>query len=420
MLIVPYSLLIVLLRDLCRHLLEELPQSDLLRYETSLAQVDLAALFGAEGEKITAALTLPERAARLQQVVNQALRLHSYLDQALRQAPWLPGEAEAGLRLWLAAIAKVIHDETSLEPDPDRPGYFIVTERPHGKKGHYRHACANDLDASYRDHGRGQPPHIQYNNSLVASPHFIHAVQAVTGATPDPVPLPGMLQRLFERHGYFPPKVTADQIYGTGKYRALVDQVSGGQTLLVALLPDYEKRTDRFVPSDFIPLADGLGLTCPNGVTTTRWFLKPGSDGIEFRFTAKMCRGCPFWLSAEQLALNPTLPHCRLPDGQPNAHRDVFISDYRPYILAAAAYNQTEQFKRDIRQRPLIERIIFNLTHYFGARHARSTGLAKVNFQLRMAATAFNLRQLVRRLTPHQTRLKTEAPLLPLPEATMA
>jgi transposase len=409
-----------LLRDLCRHLLADLQQHDPRRYEAILAQVDLVALFGAKGEKLTPALTLPERALRLQQVVNQALRLHAQLEQALRQAPWLPGEAEAELRLWLAAIDKVIRDETTLEPDPAKPGWYRVTERPHGKKGAYRHACANDLSASYRDHGRGQPPQIQYNNSVLASPHFIHEVEAATGATPDPVPLPGMLKQLHQQHGYFPPKVTADQIFGSGKYRCLVDQVSAGRTQLVALLPDYEKRTDRFVPSDFIVLEDGGGLTCPAGLTTCQRVRKAGADGDEYRFSPKLCQGCRFWPTPAQLAQNPQLAYCRLPTCKPNSYRDVFISDYRDYVLAAQAYNKTEQFKLEIRQRPLIERIIFNLTHFFGARYAKSTGLDKANFQLRMAATAFNLRQLVRRRGHQRTRHQAEAPLLPLPEVAIA
>jgi hypothetical protein len=187
-----------------------------------------------------------------------------------------------------------------------------------------------------------------------------------------------------------------DQIYGTGKTRARVDQVSHGQTQLVALVPDYEKRTDRFVPADFTLAEDGLSLTCPNDVTSTKIYVKPDADGVEFRFSAKMCQGCPFWVTTDQLQQDPTLPHCRIPDGKANSHRQVFISAYRPYILAALAYNQTDQFKQDMKQRPLIERIIFNLTHFFGARYARSTGLLKANFQVRMAAAAFNLRQLIR------------------------
>lgn len=106
--------------------------------------------------------------------------------------------------------------------------------------------------------------------------------------------------------------------------------------------------------------------------------------------------GCPYWLSAEQLAAQPDQDYCREPDCQPKSHRQVFISDYRDETLAALDYTKTDPFKQEMKQRPLIERIIFNLTHFFGARHARSTGLVKANFQLRMAAAAFNLCQLIR------------------------
>jgi hypothetical protein len=160
--------------------------------------------------------------------------------------------------------------------------------------------------------------------------------------------------------------------------------------------PDYEKRTTRFVPADFALSVDGFSLTCPNDVTSTKIYFLPDKDGDEFRFTYKMCQGCPFWLSAEQLTANPNQLHCRIPDCKPKSHRQVFISYHRDYLLAAIEYNKTEPFKQEMKQRPLIERIIFNLTHFFGARYARSTGLPKANFQLRMAAAAFNLRQLVR------------------------
>jgi transposase len=313
----------------------------------------------------------------------------------LKEAPFLSPEAEAKLRLWLAAIAKVIADETTVTPDLEQPDRRRVVERPHGKKDAYRIACANDLEATYRDHGKGEAE-LQHNAALLTSDRFIQQTHVVTGAAPDPTTLVPLLEKLHEHHDFFPPKIAADQIYGNGKTRALVAEVSHGQTQLVALVPDYEKRTDRFVPADFTLSEDGLSLTCPNGVTTTKIYLKPGCDGDEFRFTAKMCQGCPFWLSAAQLATNPGQPHCRLPDCQPKSHRQVFISYHRDETLAAIEYNKTDQFKQEMKQRPLIERIIFNLTHFFGARHARSTGLLKANFQLSMAAAAFNLRQLIR------------------------
>lgn len=384
-----------LLRDLARRLLAELEQLDLVRHQAILAQLDEAALFGKPGDKITPALKPQERTQRLQTVAHAALDLHDHLLTLLNQPPFFAPEVEVTLRLWLTALAKVIADETVVTPDSEQPDHRRIVERPHGKKGTYRIACANDLDGTYRDHGKGSAE-LQYNVGLLASPRFIHEVEVVTGAAPDPVTLPTMLQSLHQHHDFFPPKVVGDQIYGTGKTRALIDQVSHGQTQLVALVPDYEKRTARFVPADFILSEDGFSLTCPHNVTSSKIYVKPGAEGDEFRFTSKMCQGCPFWLSVEQLATNPTLPHCRTPDCKPKSHRQVFITHHRDYLLAALEYNQTEQFKQEMRQRPLIERIIFNLTHFFGARYARSTGLPKANFQVRMAAAAFNLRQLVR------------------------
>lgn len=387
--------LIDLLRDLGQGLLTELAELDPRRHQQVLAQLNEAALFGQKGDKITPALKPEERAVRLQQVVNAALDLHAHLLSLLKEAPFLSPEAEARLRLWLAAIAKVIADETTVTPDPEQPQQRRVVERPHGKKGAYRIACANDLEATYRDHGKGEAE-LQHNAALLTSDRFIQQTHVVTGAAPDPTTLVPLLAKLHEHHDFFPPKIAADQIYGNGKTRAEVTAVSHGQTQLVALVPDYEKRTDRFVPADFTLSEDGLSLTCPNDVTSTKIYLKPGCDGNEFRFTAKMCQGCPFWLTTEQLTTNPNQPHCRLPDCQPKSHRQVFISYHRNETLAAIEYNKTDQFKQEMKQRPLIERIIFNLTHFFGARHARSTGLLKANFQLSMAAAAFNLRQLIR------------------------
>jgi len=45
-----------------------------------------------------------------------------------------------------------------------------------------------------------------------------------------------------------------------------------------------------------------------------------------------------------------------------------------------------------------IERLIYCLTHIYGARHAQSYGQARTDYQLKMQATAFNLRQLVREM----------------------
>jgi len=389
--------LITLIRQTSARLLAELERADPTRYEQLLAHLDLAALFGTEDEKLTAALNPQERAERLQTVTAAALRLHRLLSGMLRIPPFFKAEQEEVLAGWLHHLDKIIHDETQVScPDPEQPDTVTITERKHGHKGQYRIACVNDIIATYRDHGKGKPAELAHNAAVMATERFVWEVEVITGAAPDPTPLILMLQNIARYHGFWPAKVVGDQIFGAGKHRATVDQASGGQTQLIALVPDYDKRTDRFVPSDFTPLEEGFGVVCPGGVTSTYWFNKPDAEGTGYYFTAKDCRGCRFWLTAEQLALNPKLPHCRPPDGQPNARRSVFISHHRQYTLDALAYNQTAQFKQEIKRRPLIERIIFNLTNYHGARRCKSTGLKKATFQLRLAATAFNIRQLLR------------------------
>ena len=113
--------IIELLRDLCRHLLAKLAQLAPAHHQLLLASLDQSQLFGQAGEKITPALNPQERAERLQQVVVAALGLQQQVEQLLRQPPYLPPAAETELRLWLAAITKVIADETTLEPGRPHP-----------------------------------------------------------------------------------------------------------------------------------------------------------------------------------------------------------------------------------------------------------------------------------------------------------
>ena len=54
--------------------------------------------------------------------------------------------------------------------------------------------------------------------------------------------------------------------------------------------------------------------------------------------------------------------------------RQVFISDYRAEVEAARIYNQTPEFKTDMKQRQRVERIIAALVRYNGARRARRRG----------------------------------------------
>ena len=72
--------------------------------------------------------------------------------------------------------------------------------------------------------------------------------------------------------------------------------------------------------------------------------------------------------------------------------------DHRSLLALARTYAQTEAFLEDLKLRAVIERIIANLVRYHGARYARRRGQSKCDFQAKMNATAFNIRQWMRAL----------------------
>jgi len=377
--------LIPLLRDTVRQLLRKLQQVAPERHALVLSELNLPALFGEENEKDDYFLTSDEREARLQAVVNQALRCRRLLTEQLAASPLLPPERLALVQEWLANLSKILGDEVTIKPlNSANPEEVEVKERPTGKKGSYRLASANDPEATYRDHGKNKPAELAYNVSVMATPQFIREIQADTGAQPDPVALPEMLATQKEQHHVLPPKAIGDMAYGNGKTRAQVEKVSDYQCQVVAGLPSYDKRTDRFTPYDFTLSADGSALICPNGITSHRRYRSPAGEGDDFRFTAALCQGCPFW------------QQCRDSKSKPDSHRMVFVSDYRPQVEAAREYNKTDDFKKDMKLRPLIERVIYNLTNIHSGRRASRTGKRNADFQARMNATAFNLRQWMR------------------------
>jgi hypothetical protein len=170
----------------------------------------------------------------------------------------------------------------------------------------------------------------------------------------------------------------------------------------------YEKRSERFGPYDFSLSEDGQSLTCPNGKISTSAYASGSADGRNFRFFACQC-----WRNGDppkrmkatkkqpgaDLSLRcPLWEQCRDKNSGPGEMRQVFISDYRQQVLQAADYNQTDNFKGEMKQRPLVERVIFELTHYNGARRCRGIGLDYADWQAKMCAMAYNLKLWMRKL----------------------
>ncbi len=148
----------------------------------------------------------------------------------------------------------------------------------------------------------------------------------------------------------------------------------------MARLVDYAKNRESFGPLDFT-LDAGLHLTCPAGKVSRDRTHSGSAEGWNFRFTAEQCADCPLFAQ------------CRGPKGKVGTRRQIFINDHRYYQLAALEYCKTPEFKLDMGLRSNIERIIAGVTRYNDARHARGYGLKNADYQVKMAAMAYNLKR---------------------------
>ena len=352
--------------------------------QATLPPLDLGAL-----SDPPAARTLAQRQAQLEQAVTVARWLVADLTPHL---PVLDTEAQAAIQPLLAAILKVLADETTTD------AHGLVRERPRDDKGHYRIMSAVDLEATFRKH---EPdPAVVGSNALIASTATrIRAGVVHTGSTPDQDAPVAVLRQQLAANQPLPPVLIMDQAGGMGKTRAQVETVSDGQTRMVAQVPHTcVDGTARFSPADFRINGAGDACTCPNGVTSHRVYHQPHGDGVEFRFFGGDCCGCPLW---EQ---------CRGPASKPHSQRSVYLSPYHAHLRDAAAFNATAEGKGLLRGRWQVEPTIAWLVRYNGCRQARRVGVAAAQCQLFQACAVRNLQlwlgRLDRQQAPQPTTVK--------------
>lgn len=375
--------LIRLVRHTCQRLLTELGEVDGAGLVKMASQLDQEALFGAENEVKDYRLERAERSQRLQQTVIAAVHC-----QELIRSPWAKDAAalareQPEVASWLNILDKILADEVQIIRN-EQGQITQVQELPKKKKGTYRIGSATDPEATYRVHGDQMD--FGYNVSVAATGTFIREIEVNTGCQPDAMGIAGLLTAQQEHHDLTPEKFIYDKAAGTGKWHAEVAKATDNQTQLVAPLVAYDERTERFGPDDFALSPDGLRLTCPHGQVTNKVYRSQDSDGYNFRFFGHQCQDCP--LASKCRGDKPPADHLR----------QLFISDYRSVLALARTYAQTADFLADLKLRALIERIIANLVRYHDGRYAQRRGQSNCDYQAKMNAMAFNLRQWMREL----------------------
>ncbi len=346
--------LVRLIRHSCQCLLRALLKVTPQLKPAIQTQLKDTALFGTADEPNLYRLSERERAARLATTVLASRACAEWVRAQLDALLGLSPEAHDSVKLWLMRLEKIWAD--GLQLTCAAPGLLTsVSER--ADKGAYRIGSATDPEATYRVHGEDKSD-FGYNVQVTVSDNFVREIQADTGAQPDAVSIADVLEVQREQHEVVPPKLIYDTAAGQGKTRAQVEEATDGQTRIVAPLFPHDKRNSTFGPEHFSLSNDGTTLTCPNGQTSTIAYRSGRGDGRNFRFLPGQCQGCPLWNA------------CRGEKAKPDSLRHVFSSDYRKQVEAARAYNQTDEFKADMKKRPAVERIIAALVRYNGAQRA--------------------------------------------------
>lgn len=383
---------VTLLRHVCRKLLDALEAVQPALASAIGEQLANAALFQDPIEAKRHRYTAEERQAQLARVVRAAAACGAWVRT---QVAGLAESAQGDVPAHLGYLVKVLADEYVLTYDAVGQ---VETVTVRDKPGPYRLGSATDPAATYRVHGpEDEQTTFGYNVQMAidlpdltaAVPgekkpevNFIREIQAYTGATPDGEKVAALLSAQAAQDYPLPEEMIYDKAAGTGKTAHAVAAATGGQTDLVTPPIDHRHHTDRFGPDRFTLSADGQALTCPHGKTSHVAHRSRTADGRNFRFIAPKCHGCPLWTQ------------CRDPKQKVNGRsmRHVFISDYRPEANALYAAVLTLEFMLCYKRRGNVERVIANLTRYHGARTATGLGLAHVDFQMKMAATAYNLK----------------------------
>jgi len=377
------------LRHLCSRLLAALDACQPAAYEQVLGQLENAfdegRLFGWEEQVVWS--DADKRQARRQEIVLEALACRELVRPY--EADHEPVQAAAAL------IDKMMADEFSLTRDEQQRIVSAVL-LPANKRGTFRICSATDPEATMRNHGPDKKD-FGFNAAVATTDDgLIREIQAHTGSCGDTTTIPDLLVAQKLHHDLLPTTFSFDQIAGTGKTAALVHDVSDGQTQLLAHPMPDTKKNDTFSARHCHLSDDGLSLTCPNGRVSRHKYPSGSGDGHNFRFLAAQCLGCPL------------LADCRGSEQTPTSPRNFFVSSYMTFFLLLLALSQTEAFRQQMKKRPRIELVIAHLVLFHGARRARFRGTAKVDYQLKMAGTTYNVKWWLR-------RLRREGKRIPLP-----
>jgi transposase len=249
---------------------------------------------------------------------------------------------------------------------------------------------ATDPDAILTTKGGGSAVMAYYDNYLIDT-----ASRVILGveATPalfhqETVAARRMLERV-KKLGVQPESLGADKAYGSGEFLAWL-LAQGVQPHIPVI--DRRHQTDgRFTRDRFRYEPAENAYYCPEGKALRYRGLQRTSQGYAYCATQAQCQGCP------QKKLCTPAPY-----------RKLFVHWHEPARQAVRALAGTPAYERSRRARYKIEALFAELKQRMRIGRVRLRRLWNVGEQFLLAATAQNLKRLVRFLAQQPPKLKPQ------------
>jgi transposase len=192
-----------------------------------------------------------------------------------------------------------------------------------------------------------------------------------------------MLAQVKERFGVCPESLGADKAYGSGEFLAWLLERN-----IQPHIPVIDRRHQthrRFTRDQFQYDSVENVFRCPQGQTLRYHGMARDNQGYIYRTAESQCRGCPV---KQQCTPAPV--------------RKIFVHWHEPARQVARDLAQSSAYARSKRERNKIEALFSELKLRVGLRRVRLRRLWNVAEQFYLAATAQNLKRLVRFLTQRE------------------
>ncbi|HEX2714471.1 MAG TPA: IS1182 family transposase [Candidatus Acidoferrales bacterium] len=241
-----------------------------------------------------------------------------------------------------------------------------------------------DPDAAWTAAKNGPALLAYYDNYLIdAHSRVILAVEATPARfRQESVAARRMLERV-EKLGLRPECLGADKAYGSGEFLAWL--LARGIQPHIPVIDRRHQTRGRFTRDQFQYDPVENVFRCPQGQLLRYHSLSRQNQGYIYRTRELQCRGCP------------VKKRCT-----PAPFRKIVVHWYEPARQVARNLAQTPAYAQSMRERNKIEALFSELKLRLGLRRGRLRRLWNVAEQFYLAATAQNLKRLVKFLAPRQ------------------